>query len=211
MYRQAVDEVKLRCPGFTRTIDNEIYGTTVSGNASTFLNKAISILTGDNSSSDSVVTVAKGDDLACRIHFPVYDTDYGCKIYDGSGIKDAMCYDNGNTYDIIILFYEQNTEDGIAQEFSQMMTPFSHEILMQNLNAYFPMMDESNCAASLRYYNCEIHCTIDKNSGHVLNLFQKMVTQVDMDITLDLVLSDTSFTAQSTMINHLAFKDFIWN
>ena len=210
MYRRAVDEVKLRCPGFVRTIDNEIYETTVGENASTFLNKAISILIGDNSSSDSVVAVDRGDDLACRMYFPVYDTDYGCKIYDGAAIKDAMCYDNGKTYDIIILFYEQSTESGISQEFTQMMTPFSQETLIRNLNAYFPALNAENCEAALRYYNCEIHCTIDKNSGHVLALSQKMVTQVKMQIKLDMVLAESSFSAQATMINHLVFNDFIW-
>jgi len=211
MYKQAVDLVKLRCPGFTRTLENEIHETDADGESAAFLNAVIHILTADDRSSDSIITVAKDDDLACRIYFPVYDTDYGCKVYDGASVKDALCYENGQSYDIVILFHEQNSDDGIAPEFAQMMTPFSQEILMHNLNAYFPVLNENNCDTALRYYNCEIRCRIDKNSGHILSLSQKMVTQVNMHVKLDLVLTESDFSAQTTMINHLDFNTFLWH
>ncbi|MBR2413604.1 MAG: hypothetical protein IKB13_03820 [Clostridia bacterium] len=211
MYKRVVDNVKLRCPGFTRTIENEIYETDANGDDSAFLHTVGEILTQDDRSADSVTKVANGDDLACRIYFPVYDTDYGCKIYDGASVKDAMCYENEQTYDIVILFHEQNTESGISEEFAQMMTPFSEEVLIHNLNAYFPALNKNNCNTALRYYNCEIRCNIDKNSGHLLSLHQKMITQVNMNVNFDLILTESAFSAQTTMINHLDYTDFIWN
>ncbi len=211
MYKQAVDLVKLRCPGFTRTLENEIHETDAKGEAVALLNSVIHILTQDVHSADGVVTVAKDDDLACRVYFPVYDTDYGCKIYDGASVKDAMCYDNGQSYDVVILFHEQKTADGISPEFAQMLTPFSKQALLQNLNAYFPVLNASNCAAALRYYNCEIRCRIDKNSGHIISLMQKMITEVNMQVNFDLVLTERDFTVRTTMVNHLTFNDFIWH
>ncbi len=211
MYKQAVDSVKLRCPGFTRTIVNDIHETKASDTAASLLNAAIEILTAGNNATDNVVAVAKGDDLACRVFFPVYDTDYGCKIYDGASVRDAICYDNGETYDIIILFHEQNSECGISDEFAQMMTPFSCEALIQNLNAYFPFLNSDNCDTALRYYNCEIRCRVDKDSGLILSLQQKMITQVNVNVILDLVLTESAFSAQTIMINHLEFSDFRWN
>ncbi len=211
MYKQAVDAVKLRCPGFTRTVENKIHDINAASDAVAFAKVLTAIPPATNRSTDSVVTVEKDDDLSCRIYFPVYDTDYGCRFYDGSAVRDALCYENGQTYELIIQFHEQDSDVGISNEFSQMLSPFSQDELMHILQSYFPVLNENNCDTALRYYNCEIRCRIDKNSGHVLSLQQKMITQVVMNVNLDLILTETSFSAQAVMVSHLEFTDFIWN
>lgn len=211
MYKQAADLVKLRCPGFTRTLANEIYEINTKGDGASLLNAALAVLTEDDRSSDSRIVIAKDDDLACRTYFPVYDTDYGCKLIDGASVASAVCYENSNAYELIIVFHEQNSDEGISTEFAQMMTPYSKETLLQNLNAYVPSLHAENCDAQLRYYNCEIRCNIDRKSGRMLSLSQKMVTAISLNVSLDLLLTEKTITAGGTMINHLDFTDFIWH
>ncbi len=211
MYERAVNNVKLYCPGFTKSVNNELYNSESDESTNMLLNTVVAILTGNNHSADGILDVAKGDELACRMHFPVYDTDFGCKIYDGASVKDAICYDNGTFYELVILFQEQSTVNGISEEFANMMIPFSDEALLYNLNAYFPSLNEDNCIAELRYYNCEIRCELDKTNGHVLSLKHKLIADVSMILQLDFIFTEPSVEAQATMINHLAFTDFIWN
>ena len=91
------------------------------------------------------------------------------------------------------------------------MTPYSQEMLVNNINNYFPSLNAENCELDLRYHHCEVRCVIDAKSGYVLSLSQKMITDITLQAELDFVLTQSAITLSATMVNHIDFTDFIWN
>ena len=211
MYKQAADLVKLRCPGFTRTSQIKLYDFQVQNAQGESGSGLLPGLVRNSENTDSVVTVKKDDDLSCRMYFPVYDTDYGCRLEDMSCVQSAVCYDAGDAYEMVVLFYEQPSALCFNGEFGQIMTPYSPQTLLERLQLYLPFLTQENFTPQLRYYNCELRCKIDKKSGHLLSLSQKMVTDVALEIKLDLVLTTADFTAKGILFNQLQFSDFIWH
>ena len=142
MYKQAVDLVKLRCPGFTRTTRNELQDVSADGAASDALNAYIALLSYKKPGSVTEQIVSMDDDLACRIYFPIYNSDYGCEIYNGNSVRDALCDINNDILEIVLVLHEQTSRAGIAEEFLQIMTPYSQEMLVNNINNYFGGWDQ---------------------------------------------------------------------
>ena len=210
MYKEAADLVKLRCPGFVCTIENHAANFRSAARENGLFDAVQSILMENDQSADTVTTVQKGDDLACRTYFPVFHTDYGCLLSDHSIVKGATCYADGSSYNILILFEEQIDPDPVNSAFAQIMTPFTDSALLQSLNAYLPALNSSNTQATLRYYNCEIRCTLDSETGEMVSLSHKMIADVELQVAVDMVFTDLDGQLTCTLIHHADYTSFDW-
>jgi len=62
------------------------------------------------------------------------------------------------------------------------------------------------------YTGNEITCVIDRESGRIKSLTQKMIIKVDIDLDIDLFFfSANLIEAHGTVINKLEYTDFIWD
>ncbi len=211
MYKDAVDLVKLRCPGFVRKVDNHASDFHSIQSENGLFDAAQKILLANDQSADETVTVQKEDDLACRTYFPIYHTDYGCLLQDTNIVKSAVCYAQGDNYNILILFEEQTDPDPTDSAFAAIMVPYTKETMLTALNAYLPVLNNKNTTtASFRYYNCEIRCTVERSTGRMVSLSHKVIADVSLQVAVDMVFTDLDEQIACTLIQHTDYNSFVW-
>ena len=96
-YTEAVNEVKLRCPGFVRTEIQSVEDVTAGKGRLQFANQLVNLvaveLLRNGGDGSAVITVPAHNDVQVREKFPVYGQNYGCGLTDVSLIGSA---DHGN-------------------------------------------------------------------------------------------------------------------
>lgn len=212
-YAKAADHVKLCDAGFTRTQHITVCDIRTHNAVFAPLWDAwISSFSVENENRSAVVRVEKGDDLACRTHFPVFNTDYGCRIPEDDCVAAAFCFDLGHCEEIVILFQEIQAKNLQADAFAQIMPAYSAASLSRCLQESFPFLKEPIGSADARYYNCELHCLLEPTTNRIISLTQKTVADATWKAAFDLLLTRTdALELTATLVCQLQYTDFIWS
>lgn len=215
-YTQAMNNVKLRCPGFTKREYQDISDVTAgSGNlnlANRILNLVATELLTSSGDSDSTVKVKAHEDVKVREQFPVFGEDFGCRVEDLSIIKSASCFTNGKQYKIVITFNDQLNPEPKTCDFGYIMTPIERQKVADGIEEYVVVIDSDQFKFDFNYTNCEIICYVDVETGRITSLTQKMLIDIDIDLDLDLVVFKTKVVkARGQLVNHLEYSDFDWS
>ena len=211
LYKKALGEVKIRCPGFTRTqymITEDV--SAAKGRldlANRLLERVTKELLRVSGGEEKKVTVAPMDELAVLERFPAYGKAVGCDLANYEIVTSAVCYTDGTVYKIVITVEDTLNADPEKGDFCKIMTPVSRESIGEGL--FF--VSGSGLEIDLDYTGNEIVCELDAATGRLLSLTQKSVVEVDADLDLDLLLFRTDLVeARGTVIRRLEFTDFIW-
>lgn len=215
-YKSAMNDVKVRAPGYTRTEYQEISDVTAGDGNVQLINRILNLvgteLLKDSGDEQKTIQIMAHDDIAVRETFPLYNKDVGCELNDMSIIKSATCYTDGLSYKIIITFDDQLNPDYQYSSFAQIMTPINREALSDPIEEYLVVLDYNNYKFDINYTNCEITCIIDKASNRMTSLKQKMIMDVDIALNLDLILFQTkNVKAEGRIVNFLEYYNFDWS
>ena len=214
-YTSAVNDVKLRCPGFSKREYQEI-GDVVAGNgglsiANKILNLIANELIKSSGTGETPVTVNAHDDVTVRDQFPVFGMEYGCRVEDISIIKSAVCYTNGKQNKIVITFNDQLNPEPGQGDFSNIMTPIERQKIADGVSEYVVVLNDESFKFDFNYTDCEIICYTDAKTNRIISLTQKMHIDIDIDFNLDLFLFKTDVVkAKGSLVNHLEYTDFDW-
>ena len=214
-YTDAVNNVKLRCPGFTKREYQDISDVTAgNGNinlANRILNLVATELLKSSGDNDSTVSVKAHNDVKVRELFPVFGEDYGCKVNDLSIIKSAACFTNGEQYKVVIAFNDQLNPEPKKCDFGNIMTPIERQNVANGMEEYVVVLDSDAFKFDFNYTDCELICYIDVATGRIISLTQKMIINTDIDLDIDVFFFKTNVVkAKGQLVNHLEYTDFDW-
>lgn len=215
-YKSAMNDVKVRAPGYTRTEYQEMSDVSAGDGNVQLINRILNLvgteLLKDSGDEQKTIQIMAHDDIAVRETFPLYNKDVGCELNDLSIVKSATCYTDGLSYKIIITFDDQLNPDHQYSPFAQIMTPINREALSDPIEEYLVVLDYNNYKFDINYTNCEITCIIDKATNRMTSLKQKMIMDVDIVLNLDLILFQTrNVKAQGRIVNFLEYYNFDWS
>lgn len=216
LYTDAMNGVKLRCPGFTKT-ETQVIDRVRAGQGSLELANRILRLVAENlltigGSGSGVVTVPAHSDLQVRQKFPVYGENYGCGLTDLSLIDSAVCYTDGEIYKVVIKVREVLNPAPVDSEFGRIMTPAAREKIAGQISDVLTLLNLDDYLFDFRYADNEITALIERDTGNLISLTQRMVVNVDIDLNIDLLLFRTDFIeAHGTVINKLVIDSFDWS
>ena len=216
MYKSLLDDVKLRCPGFTRKQEMITQDVTAGKGSIQLANRILQLVATEIIKSagdaDGNVTVKPHSDLEVRAKFPAYGENEGCTLTNYDIVKTAAAYTDGKTQKLIITLEDvKNAEPGKG-DFSKIMTPISRENIANGIAEYFVVLDKDSYKYDFNYTGNEIVCEADAQTGRLLSLTQKSVVGVAVDLDMDLILFKTNFIkAHGTIINRWTFSDFVWD
>lgn len=215
VYTAAMNNVKLRCPGFTKketqTVDDVKAGDGALQLANRILNLVSTELISASGNDSDTVTVQAGDDRAVRRSFPLYGKDVGCELTDTSIITSAVCYVSDTDYKVVLTVADHLDPDPETSEFSKILTPIPTKSISDGIEEYLVVLNMSSYKFEMNYTNNEIECHFDKTNGRMISLTQKTVVNVDIDLNLDLIFFKTrSIAASGTVISKVEFSDFVW-
>lgn len=214
-YKSAMNDVKVRAPGYTRTEYQEMSDVSAGDGNVQLVNRILNLvgteLLKDSGDEQKTIQIMAHDDIAVRETFPLYNKDVGCELTDMSIVKSATCYTDGASYKIIITFDDQLNPDHKTSPFAQIMTPIDREALSSPIEEYLVVLDYNNYKFDINYTNCEITCIIDKQTNRMTSLKQKMIMDIDIVLNLDLILFQTkNVKAEGTIVNFLEYYNFDW-
>lgn len=214
-YKSAVDDVKVRAPGYTRSEYQEISDVEAGNGDVQLINRILNLvgteLLKDSGDEEATISIMAHDDIAVRETFPLYDKDTGCELTDMSIIKSATCYTDGRSYKIIITFDDQLNPDNETSAFAQIMTPVDRDALSDPIEEYLVVLDLNSYKFDINYTNCEITCIIDKQTNRMTSLKHKMIMDVEIVMNLDLLFFQTNnVKAEGRIVNFLEYYNFDW-
>lgn len=215
MYARAVNDVKLRCPGFTCTSHQEI-SDVKAGNgglqlADRILHLVASEVIKNNDNLDYNTTVQPYDDISVREYFPVFGEDYACEITDYSIITSAACYTNGAYYKLVLTVADTLNPEPKTSQFGKIMTPIERKPVADAIAQYVPVLDMKQYQFDINYTGNEITCLIECATNRIVSMTQKTIMQIEIDLNLDLIVFYTTMIeASGTVINHLSYDNFVW-
>ncbi len=214
-YKSAVDDVKVRAPGYTRNEYQEISDVSAGNGDVQLINRVLNLvgaeLLKDSGDEEATIQIMPHDDIAVRETFPLYNKDVGCELTDMSIIKSAACYSDGTSYKIVITFNDQLNPDATNSSFSKIMTPVDRKKLSDPIEEYLVVLDLNSYKFDLNYTNCEITCIIDKQTNRMTSLRHKMMIDIEIVMNLDLILFQTNnVKAQGKIVNFLEYYNFNW-
>ena len=214
-YKSAMNDVKVRAPGYTRTEYQEISEVSAGDGNVQLINRILNLvgteLLKDSGDEQKTIQIMAHDDIAVRETFPLYNKDVGCELNDMSIVKSATCYTDGLSYKIIITFDDQLNPDYQYSSFAQIMTPIDRNALSDPIEEYLVVLDYNNYKFDINYTNCEITCIIDKQTNRMTSLKHKMIMDIDIVLNLDLILFQTkNVKAEGKIVNFLEYYNFDW-
>ncbi len=215
VYTAAMNNVKLRCPGFTKketqTVEDVKAGDGALQLANRILNLVSTELISSSGNDSETVTVQAGDDRAVRRSFPLYGKDVGCELTDTSIVTSAVCYVSDTDYKVVLTVADHADPDPETSEFSKILTPIATQSISDGIEEYLVVLDMTSYKFEMNYTNNEIECHFDKTNGRMISLTQKMVVNVDIDLNLDLIFFKTkNIAASGTVISKVEYGDFVW-
>lgn len=215
LYTAAMNEVKTRCPGFSKKSDQNI-GEVSAGNGRLQLaNKVLNLIasevlksTGDGNYEERIPAHS---DVLVTDNFPLYGSDKGCELEDASILSSAACYTDGERYKLVLMVRDTLNPEPGDDGFSRILTPVARQKVADGIAEYLLVLDENKYKFDFDYTGNEIICVIDRDSGRMEYLSQKMIIGVDIVLDLDLVLLQTDFIkASGTIVNHVEYTAFDW-
>jgi hypothetical protein len=214
VYKNAMDNVKKRCPGFTKTETQTVDNVEAGDGALQLANRILNLISSEllqSTGNNNSLTVSYGDDISVRESFPLFGEDVGCDVTDTSIITSAVCYVSDKDYKVVITVADHLNPDPDTSEFSKIMTPIATNSIASGIEEYLVVLDMSSYKFDMNYTGNEIECRFEKDTGRMTYLSQKMVVNVDIDLNLDLILFKTKgISATGTVINKIEYNDFIW-
>lgn len=217
MYKSAMNNVKLRAPGYVKheyqdVTDVNSFGEIDSQLADRIINLVATEVLTDSGDEAAKIRVLAHDDVAVRKTFPIFDSDIGCDLNNLNIVRSAVCYEDDDVYKIVLQFDDQLNPEPYTSDFGRIMTPIARENITSGIEEYLVVLDMNQYRFDINYTNNEIICIIDKNNNHILNLTQRMMMNVDINLNLDLVLFTTkSIQVKGSILNHLEYYDFDWS
>lgn len=214
-YRRAMNDVKVRAPGYTRNEYQEISDVAAGNGDVQLINRILNLvgteLLKDSGDEEATIQIIPHDDIAVRETFPLYNKDVGCELTDMSIIKSATCFSDGQSYKIIITFDDQLNPDHEYSSFAQIMTPIDRDALSDPIEEYLVVLDFNSYKFDINYTNCEITCVIDKETSRMTSLKHKMIMDVEIVMNLDLILFQTkNVKCNGRIVNFLEYYNFDW-
>lgn len=213
LYTSCMNDVKTLAPGFVKT-ETQNTVDVVAGSGNTQLANSIlnlvgnSILNGSDGNYRS--TVYKGNKTAVRDMFPLFGEETGCTLTDYSIIKSAVCYRSDSNYKIVIQVNDTLNPD-TTSEFSKIMDPADVSSIRNGIPTYLVVLNYKSYQFDMNYTGCEITCVIDKKTSRMESLSHKMITNVSIDINLDLIVLQTqAIKCSGKIIDHVDYSDFDW-
>ena len=215
-YKSAMNDVKVRAPGYTRTEYQEMSDISAGDGNIQLVNRILNLvgteLLKDSGDEQKTIQIMAHDDIAVRETFPLYNKETGCELNDMSIVKSATCYTDGLSYKIIITFDDQLNPDHQYSSFSQIMTPIDRNALSDPIEEYLVVLDYNNYKFDINYTNCEITCIIDKQTNRMTSLKHKMIMDIEIVLNLDLILFQTkNVKAEGRIVNFLEYYNFDWS
>ena len=214
-YTETLNDVKNRCPGYTRTLTHDVTDVTAGKGklelANRIMNLIVTKLTDAAGDTDDVVTLEPFNDVAVQQTFPVFGETYGCDLTDLSVLESAFCYTDGATYKLIIRVRDTLNPVPGQDEFSKIMTPIDRSGVAGGIAGFLSGLDDRYGLFDFDYADNEITCIVDRETGRILSLTQRMVIHVDIDLTVGLFFfSGTVLEAHGTVVHKLEYTDFVW-
>lgn len=214
-YKSAMDDVKVRAPGYVRSKYQEISDVSAGNGDVQLINRILNLVGSeilkDSGDEETTIQIMAHDDIAVRETFPLFDKDVGCELTDMSIVKSAVCYSDGSSYKIIITFDDQLNPDKNST-FADIMTPIDRNALSKPIEEYLVVLDYNSYKFDLSYTNCEITCIIDKATNRMTSLKHKMIMDVSIVMNLDLVFFQTSnVKAEGRIVSFLEYYNFNWS
>lgn len=215
-YKSAMNDVKVRAPGYTRNEYQEISDVEAGSGEIQLMNRVLNLvgteLLKDSGDEEATIQIMAHDDIAVRETFPMYNKDVGCELTDMSIVKSATCYTDGLSYKIIITFDDQLNPDHENSSFAKIMTPIDRKALSAPIEEYLVVLDYNNYKFDINYTNCEITCIIDKATNRMTSLKHKMIMDINIELNLDLILFQTkNVKAEGKIVNFLEYYNFDWS
>lgn len=217
MYKSAMNNVKLRAPGYVKHEYQDVtevnsFGEIDSQLANRIVDLVATEVLTDSGDEASKIKVLAHDDVAVRKTFPIFGSDTGCDLNNLDIVRSAVCYEDADVYKIVIQFDDQLNPEPYTSDFGRIMTPISRNNLSSGIEEYLVVLDMNQYRFDINYTGNELICIIDKDTNHILNLTQKMIMNVDINLNLDLVLFTTkNIQVKGSIINHLEYYDFDWS
>ena len=216
LYTAAVNNVKLRCPGFTKKDDQNFSEVKAGRGDGQIANRILNLVATEvlkSAAGDSDVSTVKAhDDVKVLNIFPVYGQEYACDLTELSLIKSAVCYTDGERYKIVITLNDTSNAEPAVSQYGKIMTPVPREEIAERITRYFVMLDNEKFKFDFRYTGNEIICIFNAANGQLEYLSQKMIVNIDINLDMDLILFSTDFVkATGTVINHIEYTDFDWS
>ena len=212
LYTQTVNDVKKRCPGYTKTVvlsTETAADGTKPGISERIMNLVVSaLLNADGGSMEE--TVPPHSDIRVLEGFPVCGREYGCELTNLNMIDTAACYTDGEVYRLVITVHAVINPDAEDGEFYKIMTPIKRESVAEGFGALFSMSDLSDYLFDFNYRDNEIECVIDRETGRIISLSQRNVISVDMSVGSGLFFLQ-NIEAHGTVLHKLEFTDFVWD
>lgn len=216
LYTRAMNDVKLRCPGYTRTLYQDVSDVKTTKGGDKYmvgilnaLGDSIREASGDTSES---LQIMAHDDVAVRETFPLFNQELGCDCTDMSIVQFANCYTDGQTYKIVISFTDQLNPSSVSSPFARVMTPVDRSEAGDEVRDYMHAMKLNSYDFDLEFVNCEITCYIDKASSRMVSLQQKMILNAELSMCRSLYLFDIGeVEAEGSLVNRLEYYNFDWS
>ena len=217
LYADSVNTVKRACPGFTKKDDQNFSDLKAgSDNGNSLVNRILGVVAGEvlrhAGGDSSVLTVSAHDEQKVLREFPIYGEEYACDLPDLSIVTSAVCYTDGERDKLVITLADTSNAEPGATPYGRIMTPAPRENIAEKITRYFRLLDEERFRFDFRYTGSEIICLINKETGRLEYLSQKMIVLIDINLDMDLGLLKTDFVkASGTVVNHVEYTDFDWS
>ena len=216
LYKDALTDVKIRCPGFTKRQEMVAQDVTAEKGSLQFAERIFQVAAAQtlkaSGSEEKSLVVAPHDDLKVRAEFPAFGETVGCTLTDFSVVKTAAAYTDGKTQKLVITVEDTlNAEPGTG-DFSKIMPAVSRQSVAEGVGGSFVVLGSDNFRCDFNYTGNEIVLESDLATGRILSLTQKSVINVNVDLIMDLLLFKTSLLkAHGTLISRWAYTDFVWD
>jgi|GEM_PF-3516700 len=214
LYTKTVNEVKIRCPGFTKTDYQTVEDVSAGNGKLQLANRILELVSNELTGGDrmTAVKVAPHNDIEVIKKFPIYNQGYACGLTELSIIDTAVCYTDGNEDKIVITVANTLNPEPVNSDFGKILTPVNRENVATGILSYLSNLNLDDYLFDFNYTGNEITCVIDRESGRIKSLTQKMIIKVDIDLDIDLFFfSANLIEAHGTVINKLEYTDFIWD
>ena len=213
LYTETVNDVKKRCPGFTKTVtlttENVDPGEGNRPLAERIMNLVVSEML-NVEGGDVQETLPPHSDVRVLEVFPVCGKDYGCDLTNLNVIDSAVCYTDGEIYRLVITVHATINPDPDGGEFYKIMTPIERRSVAGGISPLLQKLDLGRYLFDFNYKDNEIVCELDRETGRILSLSQRNVIGVDIDLGgASFLLS--GIEAHGTVLHKLEFTDFVWD
>ena len=212
-YTEVVNDVKNRCPGFLKNEIQDVSDVSAGKGRIQLANRilnlvAVQLLNGGGRSE----RIRAHDDVQVLNQFPIYGQNYACALTDVSLIESGSGDTNGKVDRLVLRVRPTLNPEPAESPFGQILTPVARKSVAGGISKYFAVLDLDQYTFDFNYTDNEIVCVVDRETGRLVSLTQRMVVKVDIDLDLDLFWFSTNFVeAHGTVVHKVEYSEFDWS